>query len=149
MTHATCGFCAEIFDEKSKLINHLLNDHDAQLFQNLMIKRDRESGFLPRKLYVCLLDGIFFAGDPMRRDCLPREMENHFRDEHPNDRMSFRVIDDPDAIQRIKGYQLEQVWKCLICEDILVPPSDDPAARSIKRLHLLGKHQHQIYQLTD
>ena len=146
ITHTTCPHCAEIFEEKSALLDHHLNEHDTQLFQNLMIKRDRELGFLPRKLYVCLYDGMFFAGDPIHRDCFPKEMENHFRNEHPNDRMSFRVIDDPDAIQRIRGYKLEQVWKCVICEDILVPPSDDSSARSVKRLHLLSKHQHYIYQ---
>lgn len=143
ITHINCQYCSKIFEEKSAFLEHLLNEHDHQFFQSLTIKKHYDFKSTPETLYICPLDGVFFWKDPFR------EIEQHFRTKHPRDRFSFRVINDLDAIQRIESNVLEHVWKCLKCEDILAPPNNDPSARSIKRQHLLTKHQHEINQLNN
>ena len=143
IAHISCQYCSKIFEEKSAFLEHILDEHDYQFFQSLTIKKHYDFKSTPETLYICPLDGVFFWKDPFR------EIEQHFRTKHPRDRFSFRVINDLDAIQRIESNVLEHVWKCLKCEDILAPPNNDPSARSIKRQHLLTKHQHEINQLNN
>ena len=143
INHINCQYCSKIFEEKSAFLEHLLDEHNHQLFQSLMIKKHYEFKSIPNMLYICPLDGVFFWKDPFR------EIEQHFKRQHPKNRFSFRIINDADAIQRIESNVLEHVWKCMKCEDILAPPNNDPSARSIKRQHLLTKHQNEINQLTN